>query len=48
MLLPADGAILDIQLRGEKSYSVADAPGVRSIPFVFAIGYDPAMIPEPY
>jgi CheY-like chemotaxis protein len=43
-----DGAILDINLRGEKSFPVADALRERAIPFVFTTGYDPSMIPEPY
>jgi response regulator RpfG family c-di-GMP phosphodiesterase len=43
-----DGAILDINLRGEKSFPVADALHERSIPFVFTTGYAASMIPEPY
>jgi DNA-binding response OmpR family regulator len=43
-----DGAILDINLRGEPSFPVADALRERAIPFVFTTGYDPLMIPEPY
>jgi hypothetical protein len=43
-----DGAILDIDLRGQKSFAVADAPGMRGIPFVFTTGYDPSMIPATY
>jgi len=34
-----DAAILDVDLNGEKSYSVADALTRRHIPFVFATGY---------
>jgi CheY-like chemotaxis protein len=43
-----DGAILDINLQGEKAYPVADALLERMIPFVFATGYDPAHIPPRY
>jgi CheY-like chemotaxis protein len=34
-----DAAMLDINLRGEKSYPVADALARRGIPFVFSTGY---------
>ncbi len=34
-----DGAILDINLHGSKSYPIADALAARSIPFLFATGY---------
>jgi DNA-binding response OmpR family regulator len=43
-----DVAVLDINLRGEAIYPVADALRKRGVPFVFATGYDPASIPEPY
>jgi CheY-like chemotaxis protein len=43
-----DGAILDINLRGEKSFLVADALRERSIPFVFTTGYAASMVPEAY
>jgi CheY-like chemotaxis protein len=43
-----DGAILDINLSGEKVYDVADALEARAIPFVFATGYDPEIIPPQY
>lgn len=35
-----DGAVLDFNLGGEKSYPVADALQARGIPFLFATGYD--------
>lgn len=35
---PLDGAILDINLGGENSYSVADALKAKGIPFAFATG----------
>jgi CheY-like chemotaxis protein len=41
-----DCAILDINLRGQMSYPVADALQERGIPFVFATGYDAHAIPE--
>ena len=43
-----DAAALDINLRDEAVYPVADALRERNIPFVFATGYDAASIPEPY
>lgn len=41
-----DLAVLDINLKGEKIFAVADALKARDIPFVFATGYDPAVVPE--
>ncbi len=40
-----DGAILDVNLRGEMAYPVADALTARGIPFVFTTGYDSRMVP---
>lgn len=37
-----DVAILDVNLRGEKVFPVADALLKRDIPFVFSTGYGPA------
>lgn len=34
-----DGAILDVNLAGEKVYPIADILAARNIPFVFATGY---------
>jgi CheY-like chemotaxis protein len=34
-----DAAVLDVNLNGQKSYSVADALVARSVPFAFATGY---------
>jgi len=34
-----DGAVLDVNLRGEKAYPVADALRERGIPFVLSTGY---------
>ena len=35
-----DGAILDVNIRGEKAYPVTDALRERHIPFVLATGYE--------
>lgn len=43
-----DGAVLDINLRGEMVFPVADALTERGIPFVFATGYDGPEIPPRY
>ena len=43
-----DGAILDINLQGEMAFPVADALAARSVPFVFATGYDATVIPAKY
>ena len=43
-----DGAILDVNLRGEKAYPVADALRERSVPFVLASGYEQWALPESY
>lgn len=43
-----DGAILDINLRGELVYPVADLLQRLDIPFVFATGRSPADVPDRY
>jgi CheY-like chemotaxis protein len=43
-----DGAVLDINLRNERVYPVADALMARGIPFVFTTGYDAVAIPIAY
>ncbi|WP_314957692.1 response regulator [Bradyrhizobium cosmicum] len=43
-----DGAILDVNLHGSKSYPVADALAARSIPFLFATGYSRNALDERY
>lgn len=43
-----DGASLDINLAGERVYPVADALAARGVPFIFASGYDPNVIPAIY
>lgn len=40
------GAILDINLRGEPVFALADELIERDVPFIFATGYDAASIPE--
>jgi len=41
-----DGAILDVSLRGEMSFPVADLLIELSVPFVFTTGYDASVIPS--
>jgi CheY-like chemotaxis protein len=41
-----DAAVLDVNLRGDKSFSVADILEQRRIPIVFATGYDPEILPD--
>lgn len=48
MASEADGAILDVNLGGEKSYPVADALHRLAMPFFFTTGYDPSSLDEPY
>jgi CheY-like chemotaxis protein len=43
-----DGAVLDINLRNERVYPVADVLTARGIPFVFTTGYDAVAIPSAY
>lgn len=43
-----DAAILDIALRSEPCFPVADALLARNTPFVFTSGYDAALIPPAY
>lgn len=42
--LALDGAVLDVNLGGEKVYPVAEALAIRRIPFIFATGYGVAGI----
>jgi CheY-like chemotaxis protein len=46
--LALDGAILDVNLGGEKVYPVAQALAARGIPFIFATGYGTAGIAEAF
>jgi CheY-like chemotaxis protein len=43
-----DGAVLDINLHGKRSYPIADALAARSVGFVFATGYDAGVIEGKY
>lgn len=43
-----DRAILDVNLRGEKVFPVADALMRFAVPFVFSTGYEDAMLPRAY
>jgi CheY-like chemotaxis protein len=43
---PIDGAILDINLKGEMVYSVADALRERGVRYVFTTGYDAGSIAQ--
>lgn len=42
---PVDAAVLDLDLRGEKAYDVADRLNALEIPFVIATGYDDCALP---
>ena len=41
-----DGAILDVNLRGQMIFPVADLLIERGVPFVFSTGYDASVIPS--
>ena len=41
-----DGAVLDVNLGGERVFPVADALAERGVPFIFATGYDASIIPS--
>ena len=43
-----DAALLDVNVRGEQIFAVADQLAERGVPFVFATGYDQASIPDRY
>ena len=43
-----DLAVLDINLRDQMVYPVADLLRERKVPFAFATGYDPEVIPSSY
>ena len=45
---PLDAAVLDIKLRNEMIFPVADALRVRGVPFVFTTGYSQKIIPDRY
>ncbi|OHV86495.1 response regulator [Mesorhizobium sp. ORS 3428] len=39
-----DGAVLDVNLRGERSFPIAEHLATRDVPFVFLTGYDSTTI----
>lgn len=41
-----DVGLLDINLRGEEVFALADALRERRIPFLFASGYDKSVVPD--
>jgi CheY-like chemotaxis protein len=41
-----DGALLDVNLRGEQVFELADALHSRGVPFAFATGYDGDVLPD--
>ena len=43
-----DGALLDINLHGERVYPVADALSEAGVGFVFLSGYDAMLLPKTY
>jgi len=43
-----DAAVLDIDLRGELAYPLAELLRARGVPFVFLTGYGDPVIPEPW
>jgi CheY-like chemotaxis protein len=45
---PLDVAVLDIKLRNEMIFPVADALRARGVPFVFTTGYSQKIIPDRY
>ena len=45
---PLDGALLDINLAGERCYPIAAALGARGVPFAFLTGYGDVGVPDEY
>ena len=43
-----DGAVLDVNLRDERVYPVADALTALGVQFIFASGYDAGLMPPAY
>jgi CheY-like chemotaxis protein len=43
-----DGAVLDVNLRNERVYPVADALAALGVRFIFASGYDAGLMPPAY
>ncbi|MCP2082244.1 UNVERIFIED_ORG: DNA-binding response OmpR family regulator [Methylorubrum zatmanii] len=46
--ISSDIAVLDINIRGEMSYPLADVLRERGVPFIFATGYDLDVMPEKF
>lgn len=46
--LPFDAAVLDVNLRGEKVYPVAEKLASKGVPFIFSTGYGLAGIAPDY
>jgi len=45
---PIDAVVLDVNLRGQMSYPVADVLASRGVPFIFTTGYDRNRLAEAY
>jgi CheY-like chemotaxis protein len=43
-----DGALLDINLQGARSYGVVESLRKRGVPCVFLSGYDEDIVPQEY
>lgn len=43
---PLDAAVVDIGLRGQTSYRLADALEARGVPYLFATAHDSNVVPE--
>jgi hypothetical protein len=43
-----DGAVLDVKVRDDLVFPVADALRARGVPFVFVTGYEQQAIPDRY
>jgi CheY-like chemotaxis protein len=43
-----DIALLDVNLRGELVFPVADALAAQGVPIIFTTGYDAMVLPAPY
>jgi DNA-binding NtrC family response regulator len=45
---PIDCAVLNVELRGERSYPIAEVLTKKQVPFAFVTEYDDSVIPEPF
>lgn len=45
---PLDGALLDVNLAGERCFPIATALAARGVPFAFLTGYGEGVIPAEY